>query len=193
MEQTLLRYNRGVAEQSMEHPSDEQNAESNHPIDVNALKEEYLKLRSEYMKLNGKELEGLDYKELQHIEQQLNDGISQVKKRKEQVLIDQVNFSRLQEQKAILENEALRKQIDELQKKTSSNPFEINPLQRRYSPNSSKAEYDYASEEDDDHDDDDDHSDTSLHLGLASEVGRKRKIAKIEPISNDSGSQVASE
>ncbi|OMO88919.1 Transcription factor, MADS-box [Corchorus olitorius] len=111
MEQTLLRYNRGVAEQSMEHPSDEQNAESNHPIDVNALKEEYLKLRSEYMKLNGKELEGLDFKELQHIEQQLNDGISQVKKRKEQVLIDQVNFSRLQEQKAILENEALRKQV----------------------------------------------------------------------------------
>ncbi|XVF07199.1 hypothetical protein REPUB_Repub06bG0118100 [Reevesia pubescens] len=193
MEHTLLRYNKGMAvDESQEHPSDEQKAENLQPIDVNTLKEEYLRLRTAYMRLNGKELDGLSFKELQQLEHQLNEGMLSVKEQKEQILLEQLKRSRLQEQKAILENKTLRKQVEELRQKTSSNLLEYNPLQSRFSPNSSKADYDCASEEEEDNDDSD-HSDTSLHLGLASDAGRKRKVAKIEPVSNDSGSQVASE
>ncbi|XVF75770.1 hypothetical protein PTKIN_Ptkin13bG0213700 [Pterospermum kingtungense] len=189
MEHTLSRYNRGMAvEQSQEHPADEQKAENLQPIDVNTLKEEYLKLRTAYMRLNGKELDGLSFKELQQLEHQLNEGIFAVKEQKEQYLQEQLKRSRLQEQKAILENEILRKQVEELRQKTSTNLLEFNPQQTRISPNGSKADHNFASEEDDN-----DHSDTSLQLGLSSDVGRKRKMAKIEPMSNDSGSQVASE
>ncbi|XWS56289.1 hypothetical protein CRYUN_Cryun09bG0073100 [Craigia yunnanensis] len=194
MEHTLLRYNRGMAvDQSQEHPSDEQKAENSQPVDVNALKEEYLRLRAAYMQLNGKELDGLSFNELQELEHQLNEGILSVKDQKEQILLEQLKRSRQQEQQAILENETLRKQVEELRQKTSSNLLEFSPLPRRFSPNSSKADYDCASEEEDDDNDDNDHSDTSLHLGLSSDVGRKRKVAKVEPVSNDSGSQVASE
>ncbi|XVE75585.1 hypothetical protein DITRI_Ditri12bG0105200 [Diplodiscus trichospermus] len=193
MEHTLLRYNSGMAmDQSQEHPSDEPKTENSQPIDVSTLKEEYLKLRAAYMRLNGKELDGLSFKELQQLEHQLNEGILSVKEQKEQILLEQLKRSRLQEQKAILENEALRKQVEELQQKTSSNFLEFNPVQRGFSPNSPKADYGCASEEDGNNDDND-HSDTSLHLGLSSDVGRKRKVAKTEPFSNDSGSQVASE
>ncbi|KAK8305773.1 hypothetical protein V6Z11_D03G083900 [Gossypium hirsutum] len=81
MEDTLLRYNRGkVVEQ---HPSDDQKAEQNsQSFDVSALKEEYLKLRAAYMRLNGKELEGLSFKEVQQLEHQLNEGILSVKEHK---------------------------------------------------------------------------------------------------------------
>ncbi|TYI89876.1 hypothetical protein E1A91_D03G084500v1 [Gossypium mustelinum] len=81
MEDTLLRYNRGkVVEQ---HPSDDQKAEQNSKsFDVSALKEEYLKLRAAYMRLNGKELEGLSFKEVQQLEHQLNEGILSVKEHK---------------------------------------------------------------------------------------------------------------
>ncbi|EOY09182.1 hypothetical protein QUC31_010610 [Theobroma cacao] len=191
MEHILLRYSRGTTEDpSQEHPSDEH--KNLQPIDVNTLKEEYLRLRAAYMRLNGKELDGLTFKELQQLEHQLNEGILSVKQQKEQILLEQLKRSRLQERQAILENETLRKQIVELQQNTSSNLLEYNPLQR-VSPYSSKAEYDCASEEEDDHADNNDHSDTSLHLGLPSDVGRKRKVAKIEPVSNETTSQVASE
>ncbi|GMI78832.1 AGAMOUS-like 18 [Hibiscus trionum] len=197
MEDTLLRYNRGKA---VDQSPDEQKPENRQPIDVNTLKEEYLRLRAAYMRLNGKELEGLSFKELQQLEHQLNDGILSVKEHKEQLLLEQLKRSRLQEQKTLLENESLRKQVEELQRKTSSNLLELNPMQIRFSSNTSKADFDFdcashEDEEDDDDEDDDDYTDTSLHLdlGLSSDVGRKRKLRKIEPITNDSGSQVASQ
>ncbi|KAK8672051.1 hypothetical protein V6N13_110427 [Hibiscus sabdariffa] len=202
MEETLIRYNRGKAVDQ----SGEQKAEETQPIDVHTLKEEYLRLRAAYMRLNGKELEGLSFKELQQLEHQLNEGILSLKDHKEQLLLEQVKRSRLQEQKALVENENLRKQVEELQQNTSSNLVQLNPLQIRFTPTTSKLnfgfDFDCASREDDDDDEDnennnnnDDHSDTSLHLdlGLSSEVGRKRKLRKIEAITNDSGSQVASQ
>ncbi|KAK8712099.1 hypothetical protein V6N13_147350 [Hibiscus sabdariffa] len=142
--------------------------------------------------LNGKELDGLSLKQLKELENQLCEGISSVKQQKEQVLLEQLKLSRLQEQKALLENETLRKQVEELREKRSSNLLELNPLLERRldSPNGSKADYHNCASDDDNH-----LSDTSLHLGLCSGFGRKRKAAKIEPImTNDSsGSQVASE
>ncbi|XP_022742809.1 agamous-like MADS-box protein AGL18 isoform X2 [Durio zibethinus] len=166
MEHTLLRYSRGLAVgQSQEHPSDEQKAENSQPIDVNTLKEEYIRLRAAYVRLNGKELDGLSFKELKQLEHQLNEGLLSVEEQKEQILLEQLKRSKLQEQKAIQENETLRKQVEELQQKTSPNLLEFNPLQIRFSPTSPKADRDCASDEDDDDNDDNDHSDTSLHLG----------------------------
>ncbi|KAH1114412.1 hypothetical protein J1N35_007790 [Gossypium stocksii] len=158
MEDTLLRYNRGkVVEQ---HPSDEQKAEQNsQSIDVSALKEEYLKLRAAYMRLNGKELEGLSFKEVQQLERQLNEGILSVKEHKEQILLEQLKRCRLQEQKAILENQSLRKQVEELQQKASSNSLDFSPLQTKTPPNTSKLDFHF------DHHYHH-HSDTSLHLDL---------------------------
>ncbi|XP_012470659.1 agamous-like MADS-box protein AGL18 [Gossypium raimondii] len=172
MEDTLLRYNRGkVVEQ---HPSDDQKAEQNsQSFDVSALKEEYLKLRAAYMRLNGKELEGLSFKEVQQLEHQLNEGILSVKEHKEQILLEQLKRCRLQEQKAILENQSLRKQVEELQQKTSSNSLDFNPLQTKISLNTSKPDFHF------DHHYHH-HSDTSLHLdlGLSSDDERKRKLKK---------------
>ncbi|TYI40059.1 hypothetical protein ES332_A02G137400v1 [Gossypium tomentosum] len=90
MEDTLLKYNRGkIVEQ---HPFDEQKAEQNsQSVDVSTLKEEYLKLRAAYMRLNGKELEGLSFKEVQQLEHQLNEGILSIKEHK--VFTNQISFS----------------------------------------------------------------------------------------------------
>ncbi|KAK5787251.1 agamous-like MADS-box protein AGL18 isoform X2 [Gossypium arboreum] len=192
MEHTLSRYNKGMEEDhSQEHPSDKQEAEKLQGIEVNTMKEEYLRLHTAYMRLNGKELDDLSFKELKQLENQLNEGIASVKQQKEQILMEQLKRSRLQEQKTTMENEDLRKQVEELRQKRSSKILELNPLLERrldHSPNNSKADYNNSASDDDNH-----LSDTSLHLGLTSKVGRKRKATEIEPTTNDSGSQVASE
>ncbi|KAK8514674.1 hypothetical protein V6N13_103171 [Hibiscus sabdariffa] len=187
MEHILSRYNRGMEDDnSEEHPADEQQTEKCQATDVNTMKEEYLRLHTACMQLHGKELDGLSFKELKHLENQLCEGISSVKQQKEQIIQEQLKISRLQEQKAVLENETLRKQVEELREKRSSSLLELNPLLERrfHSHNGSKADCHNCASDDD----------TCLHLGLSSGFGRKRKAAKIEPImTNDSGSQVASQ
>ncbi|KAG5052304.1 hypothetical protein JHK87_004502 [Glycine soja] len=89
-----------------------------------------------------------------------------------------------EEQKAMLENEVLRKQLEEIQNKTKSQFLEFSSLDRTFSKNGSKSLFNCASEEND-------LSDTSLQLGLSTDYGRQRKALKMEPC-NDSGSQVAS-
>ncbi|XP_040961088.1 agamous-like MADS-box protein AGL18 isoform X3 [Gossypium hirsutum] len=164
MEHTLSRYNKGIEEDhSQEHPFDEQQAEKLQGIEVNTMKQEYLRLHTEYMRLNGKELDDLSFKELKQLEDQLNEGIASVERQKEQILMEQLKRSRLQEQKTIMENEDLRKQVEELRQKGSSNILELNPLLERrldHSPNNSKADDNNSASDDDNH-----LSDTSLHLG----------------------------
>ncbi|KAE8661203.1 protein MIZU-KUSSEI 1-like [Hibiscus syriacus] len=80
MEDTVSRYNRGKA---VDESTDKEKPELNpKPIDINTLKEEYLRLRSAYMRLNGKELEGVSFKELQQLEHQLNEGMLSVRQHK---------------------------------------------------------------------------------------------------------------
>ncbi|KAL2327055.1 hypothetical protein Fmac_020482 [Flemingia macrophylla] len=153
--------------------------------DTNLLKDEIAKLRSAYLRMMGKELDGLSLKELQHLENQLSEGIQAVKNKKEQVLVEQLRRSRIQEQKAILENEILRKQLEEIQNKTKTHFLEFSSLDRTFSKSGSKSLFNCASEEND-------LSDTSLQLGLSTDYGRQRKALKLEPC-NDSGSQVASQ
>ncbi|KAH1060987.1 hypothetical protein AAZX31_02G174900 [Glycine max] len=185
MEHTLSRYSKGAESDSAEQPIDVP------PTDVmavepdtNLLMEEITKLRSAYLRMMGKELDGLSLKELQQLENQLSEGMQSVKDKKEQVLVEQLRKSRIQEQKAMLENEVLRKQLEEIQNKTKSQFLEFSSLDRTFSKNGSKSLFNCASEEND-------LSDTSLQLGLSTDYGRQRKALKMEPC-NDSGSQVAS-
>ncbi|KAK6149136.1 hypothetical protein DH2020_016661 [Rehmannia glutinosa] len=60
------------------------------------------------------ELDGLTYNELHNLEQQLTEGILSVKDRKEKVLLEQLEKSKLQETKVLQQNEALLEKIEEL-------------------------------------------------------------------------------
>lgn len=180
MEQIIARYNNKSPDTS-ELPSIENDAAP----EVDALKMEIAKLQKVYRRMIGKELEGLNYKELQQLEHQLNEGILSVKDRKEQVLLEQLEKSKFQEQKAILENETLREQIEEYRGTTT--PYHHNyQIERRNSFASSSIVSQPRSTKERD-------SDTSLCLGLASsDAHEKRKRPKIEWASNESGSHNAS-
>ncbi|VVA97318.1 unnamed protein product [Arabis nemorensis] len=81
---------------------------------VDLLKDEISKLQEKHLQLQGKGLNILSLKELQHLEKQLNDALISVRDRKEQLLTYQLEESRLKEQRAELENETLRRQVQEL-------------------------------------------------------------------------------
>ncbi|CAL0321551.1 unnamed protein product [Lupinus luteus] len=184
MEHTLSRYSRGLDLECGEQSGDEPPTMVIEP-DSNLLKDEITKLRSTYLRMIGKELDGLSLKELQHLENQLTEGILAVKDKKEQVLLEQVRRSRLQEEKAMLENESLRKQLLEMENSTRSQFLQFNSLDRTNTINCSKLLSNCASE-------DNELSDASLQLGLSTDYGGSRKALKIEPC-NGSGSQVASQ
>ncbi|ONH95186.1 hypothetical protein PRUPE_7G055900 [Prunus persica] len=148
--------------------------------DVNGPQNEIATLRLACMRMMGKELHGLSYKELQQLEEQLREGVLFVKQKKEEILLETLKSSRLLEQRAVEENENLRKQLEEMRQTHKPNwqivPASDHPLE------SSKAVSSYE-------------PDTYLHLGLSSSSDahhQKRKAAKIERNSNDSGSQVVS-
>ncbi|CBI29819.3 unnamed protein product, partial [Vitis vinifera] len=119
MEHTLTRYGRGL---DSELPSLHRSAEFTIPVvftfeqesqpEVASLKEEVAKLQKGYLRMMGKELDGLSFKELQHLEHLLSEGILSVKDKKEQVLLEQLKKSRMHEQRAMMENETLRKQVN---------------------------------------------------------------------------------
>ncbi|QCD95804.1 MADS-box transcription factor [Vigna unguiculata] len=79
---------------------------------VDILREEISKLEIKQLQLLGKDLTGLGIKELQNIEQQLSEGLLSVKARKEELLMEQLEQSRVQEQRVMLENETLRRQAN---------------------------------------------------------------------------------
>ncbi|KAL3585303.1 hypothetical protein D5086_012170 [Populus alba] len=188
IEHTLSRYGSGLDLDYNDHPSDDHGAEHSNSAEVSAVKDELSKLRLTCLQMMGQQLDGLSFKDLQHLEHQLSAGILSVKDKKEQMLMDQLKKSKMQEQKATLENESLRTQIEELKRgcRPKSAFLELSPLDRRFAGASSKPDSNRKPHEEEDL------SDTSLHLGLSSDVCHKRKAAKIESVSNDSGSQVAS-
>ncbi|XP_029129262.1 agamous-like MADS-box protein AGL15 isoform X4 [Cajanus cajan] len=111
MKRTLSRYNKSLGS------ADAAVAESKTQEDskmVEILREEITKLETKQLQLLGKDLTGLGVKELQNLEQQLNEGLLSVKARKEELLMEQLEQSRVQEQRVMLENETLRRQIEEL-------------------------------------------------------------------------------
>ncbi|XP_043723510.1 agamous-like MADS-box protein AGL15 [Telopea speciosissima] len=192
MKRTLSRYNKCLdrSETSMV----QYEAERQQSKEVNILKDEIAKLRMTHLRMMGKELKGLSLKDLQHLEHQLSEGVLAVKDRKEQLLLEQLEKSRLQEQRVMVENETLRKQVEELKSLAPSTEhpmpsfLEFQPLERKYAlvkPDvlSSNVVCNCAVEKQGD-------SDTSLHLGLSTDVFCKRKAPEIASFSNDSGAEM---
>ncbi|XP_015583989.1 agamous-like MADS-box protein AGL15 isoform X2 [Ricinus communis] len=189
MKRTLSRYNKCLDSPEparVEYKSEKQNSK-----EVDVLKEEITKLQVKQLRLLGKDLAGLSLKELQHLEQQLNEGLLCVKEKKELLLMEQLEHSRVQ--RAMLENETLRRQVEELRGFFPSTDHSIPTYLEYYSVdrkhsliNNGSASPEIAcncSMEKGD-------SDTTLHLGLPTDAYRKRKAPQGESPSNDSESQL---
>uniref|UniRef100_A0AAU7LJC8 MADS33 n=1 Tax=Hippophae rhamnoides TaxID=193516 RepID=A0AAU7LJC8_9ROSA len=195
MKRTLARYNKCL--ESPETAIIEYKEEKLDSKEVDALKDEIAKLQQKQSRLLGKDLTGLSLKELQQLEHQLSEGLLSVKERKEQLLIEQLEQSRVQEQRALLENETLRKQarvfllhVEELRCLFPQTEYQVPsyldyyPLEKKiHLLNNHVISPDLTSMEKGD-------SDTTLHLGLPSDVNRKRKTPEDEMHSNDSGSHM---
>nr|API68655.1 agamous-like 15 MADS-box protein [Prunus dulcis] len=192
MKRTLSRYNKCL--DPSEDAAEECKAEKQDSKELDVLKDEFAKLQKKQVRLLGKDLTGLSLKELQQLEQQLNEGLSSVKERKEQLLVEQLEQSRVQEQRAILENETLRRQVEELRclfpqtDRAVPSYLEYYPVEKEKSlvnhgVTSPDLVSNFAFENGD--------SDITLHLGLPSDVYGKRKAPEREAHSNDSGSQLA--
>ncbi|KAF8049803.1 hypothetical protein N665_2115s0005 [Sinapis alba] len=133
MKKTLLRYDnyqRSSDSPLINYKTENQEEEC---TEVDLLKDEISKLQEKHLKLQGKGLNALSLKELQHLEQQLNLSLISVRERKEILLTKQLEESRLKvilelyentwvpvllpddhEQRAELENETLRRQVQQL-------------------------------------------------------------------------------
>ncbi|KAL6129967.1 hypothetical protein ACLB2K_068349 [Fragaria x ananassa] len=191
MKRTIARYNKCY--ESSETAPVESRAEEEHPKEVDVLKDELEKLQSKQLRLLGNDLSSLSLKELQKLEDQLAEGLFSVKEKKEKLLMEQLEQSRVQEQRAIVENETLRKQIEELRRlypqaaHAVPSYLEYLTVQKQNSPvNHGDKSPDLVSNFAFDNGD----SDTTLQLGLPSETYRKRKAPERESHSNDSGSQL---
>ncbi|CAO2831701.1 unnamed protein product [Amaranthus hypochondriacus] len=120
MDKILDRYNKDIAAA----PASSSNAivelQQNPQSEAAVIREELAKLRSKCQQMHGKGLEALDCKDLQQLEQQLYEGLSSVRDKKERLLIEQCEKSKFQEEKANKENEALRKEVEELKQSLKS-------------------------------------------------------------------------
>ncbi|KAG5627578.1 hypothetical protein H5410_012796 [Solanum commersonii] len=78
--------------------------------EMDSLKGELAKLKTKQLRLLGKDLNGMGLNELRLLEHQLNEGLLAIKERKEELLIQQLDYSRKQEERSALECETLRRQ-----------------------------------------------------------------------------------
>uniref|UniRef100_A0A5B7B4N4 Putative agamous-like MADS-box protein AGL15 n=1 Tax=Davidia involucrata TaxID=16924 RepID=A0A5B7B4N4_DAVIN len=190
MKQTLSRYDKYL--DSSEDALVVYNAEKQESQEVDILKEEIAKLKLKQLQLLGKDINGLGLKELHHLEQQLNEGLLSVKERREQLLMEQLEHSRVQEQRAMLENETLRREVEELRgffppagqlmPSFICYPVERNNPFVKHGAISPDMVCNYADEKGD--------SELTLNLGLSSDVYQKRKTPEKETHSSSFGSQM---
>ncbi|GAV57730.1 K-box domain-containing protein, partial [Cephalotus follicularis] len=154
--------------------------------ELDVLKDENAKLQMKQLRLLGKDLAGLNLKELQQLEQQLNEGLSAVKKKKVRQNLDlpSIYFTRV-----LHKRDSIGSVIEELRGFFSStdipNYFDYRPVERKnslinYGGASPDVAYDSMIERGD--------SDTTLHLGPPTDVYHKRKAPERDAHSNDSGS-----
>ncbi|KAK9664354.1 hypothetical protein RND81_14G035800 [Saponaria officinalis] len=182
MEQILDRYNKREQKtqevSTVEHVAEVTLEQSPPQSDLQSLKQEYVKLQALYLRMRGEGLDGLDFEELTQLENQLFDGIKLVSSKKEQVMKNQIDKSKLQEQKARLENEKLGKQVEELKQSLRSSCSESNSSKkRRIEEGCTEKEVD---------------SYNFLRLGLPSTVCCDEKAPKIEATSDESNGQMDS-
>ncbi|PIN16067.1 MADS box transcription factor [Handroanthus impetiginosus] len=178
MEQILGRYNQNHGNQELVTADQQTDDQHKSLAEINALKDEIEKLQLKHSRMMGKELEGLTYDELRNLEQQLTEGILSVKDRKEKVLLEQLEKSKLQEKKIVQQNEALLEKIEELRHHARLSGNETRLRASKDSCISSSPMHECKS-------DMEGISDTSLRLGFSSvDLSGKRKISKMETIND---------
>ncbi|XP_050387757.1 agamous-like MADS-box protein AGL15 [Argentina anserina] len=179
IKRTIARYNE--CHESSGTALVESRAEEEDPKAVDVLKDELEKLEKKQLHLLGDDLASLGLNELQKLEDQLTEGLFSVKEKKEKILMEQLEKSRLQEKGATVENEILRKQVEELRRLFPQAAHAV-PSQNSLVNHDAKSPdlvSSFAFENGD--------SDTTLQLGLPY---RKRKAPERESQSNDSRSQL---
>ncbi|KAJ1400258.1 hypothetical protein SESBI_29642 [Sesbania bispinosa] len=172
MKRTLQRYNKCMDSSEVavaEHKTEEDSKM------LEILKDEIANLETKQLQLLGKDLTGLGLKELQHLEQQLNEGLLSVKERKEELLMEQLEQSRVQ-----VEELRCLFPLSEHVVPTYL-PFHHMERKSAFVDNGVKCPNlvsNCANEKGD--------SDTALHLGWPTDVHHKRKGPEKENFSNDS-------
>ncbi|GAB2300097.1 hypothetical protein Dimus_034137 [Dionaea muscipula] len=161
--------------------AENENADSK---ELENLRNELATLQAKQTQLSGKQLAGLSFKELQQLEEQLHDGLLSVTDRKEKLVTEELELSRLKEHKAQLENEKLRRQARVAELRGCLSPaqqtmrfLECHPdsMERKCSSEktgvtcSHRADHGEMDKED---------SDITLHLGLSAQAHKKRKMAE---------------
>ncbi|OIV99673.1 hypothetical protein TanjilG_17483 [Lupinus angustifolius] len=156
---------------------------------VEILKDEIEKLETEqfinvstgdFRRLLGKDLTGLGIEELKHLEHQLNEGLLAVRERKEELLMQQIEQSRIQVEEIRCLFPLTERVVPSFlpyHRMERKNALVDNGVKR---PNLAS---NCANEKGD--------SDITLHLGLPNDVHQKRKTPEKETISNDSETQMA--
>ncbi|XP_074274308.1 MADS-box transcription factor 23-like isoform X1 [Silene latifolia] len=185
MEQILDRYNKRDQKtqevstiEHVEHVAEVMLEQNPAQSDNLALKEEYTKLQTSYLRMRGQGLDYLSFEELTQLENQLFEGLKLVNCKKDQALKDQIDKSNQQEQKALTENEKLHKEVEELRQSLRSCCSESNSSKkRRIDEGCTDKEVD---------------SDNFLRLGLSTTVCCDEKAPKIETTSDESNGQMES-
>ncbi|KAG5049289.1 hypothetical protein JHK85_010392 [Glycine max] len=112
MKRTLSRYNKCLGSTDAAVAEIKTGKEDSKMVEI--LREEIAELETKQLQLVGKDLTGLGLKELQNLEQQLNEGLLSVKCSTHNICKNNLEQSRVQEQRVMLENETLCRQIEEL-------------------------------------------------------------------------------
>ncbi|XP_061996640.1 agamous-like MADS-box protein AGL15 isoform X2 [Rosa rugosa] len=177
MKRTIARYSKCY--ESSETALVESRAEEDDPKDVDVLKDELEKLQQNQLRLLGNDLSSLSLKELQKLENQLTEGLFSVKEKKDKLLMEQLEQSRVKV-------EELRRLFPQADHAVPSY-LDYCPVEKQNSPvyhgaKSPDLVSNFAFDNGD--------SDTTLQLGLPSDTYRKRKAPERESHSNDSGSQL---
>ncbi|XP_060217408.1 agamous-like MADS-box protein AGL15 isoform X1 [Lycium barbarum] len=215
MKQTLSRYQRCVAstetsvvekksevedlhlDNEQPQPQQQTHVLKQEQKEVDSLKDELSKLKIKQLRLLGKDLNGMGLNELRLLEHQLNEGLLAIKERKEELLIQQLEHSRRQEERSALECETLRRQVEELHGLFPISASLPPPYLEYHHPLEKKYPILKESEESLDSDTacvdgvDNEDSNTTLQLGLPT-IGRKRKKTEQESPSSNSENQVGS-
>ncbi|CAE6099952.1 unnamed protein product [Arabidopsis arenosa] len=155
--------------------------------EVDLLKDELSKLQEKHLQLQGKGLNILTFKELHNLEQQLYHALITVRERKERLLTNQLEESRLKEQRAELENETLRRQVQELRSFLPSFTHYVPSYIKCFAKDPKNAVINHGCLDDSECSLQKTNSDTTLQLGLPGEAhDRRKKEGDRESPSSDS-------
>lgn len=143
----------------------------NQQHEVARLKLQVEQLQLRHKRMMGEQIADLSMKELQQLEHQMEVGMSRIRARKDQTLLERIEEIGIKEQDLLEENRSLRRQLEETARKNcltgDQRPtafLEFHPLQTRESPSSHAIARPLVTHNSSI--DETETSETSLHLGL---------------------------